>query len=84
MDQSNKPHRTPRETKKSKKHSGGEMFCLLHSKISVANRLTIAKKGPNPKAFAFANPGKLAKQAKRSHDVLLFYTVFYKLEILTM
>lgn len=27
------------------------------------------KTGPNPKAFAFANPGKLAKQAKRSHDV---------------
>ncbi|KAF3908236.1 hypothetical protein AA313_de0204027 [Arthrobotrys entomopaga] len=25
--------------------------------------------GPNPKAFAFANPGKLAKQAKRSHDI---------------
>ncbi|KAJ6256945.1 Ribosome biogenesis protein bms1 [Drechslerella dactyloides] len=25
--------------------------------------------GPNPKAFAFANPGKLAKQARRSHDV---------------
>ncbi|KAK6336786.1 Glycoside hydrolase 2 (Mannanase, beta-galactosidase) [Orbilia javanica] len=25
--------------------------------------------GPNPKAFAFSNPGKLAKQAKRSHDI---------------
>ncbi|KIW08785.1 uncharacterized protein PV09_00720 [Verruconis gallopava] len=25
--------------------------------------------GPNPKAFAFAKPGKLAKQAVRSHDV---------------
>ncbi|KAI5783177.1 hypothetical protein DFH27DRAFT_596498 [Peziza echinospora] len=25
--------------------------------------------GSNPKAFAFANPGKLAKQATRSHDV---------------
>ncbi|KAF8477074.1 hypothetical protein BDZ91DRAFT_778247 [Kalaharituber pfeilii] len=25
--------------------------------------------GPNPKAFAFANPGKLQKQAARSHDV---------------
>ncbi|KAK0621613.1 hypothetical protein B0T17DRAFT_559885 [Bombardia bombarda] len=24
---------------------------------------------PNPKAFAFANPGKLAKQAARSHDI---------------
>ncbi|KAL9608100.1 MAG: hypothetical protein Q9167_007049, partial [Letrouitia subvulpina] len=23
----------------------------------------------NPKAFAYANPGKLAKQAVRSHDV---------------
>ncbi|KAI9684402.1 MAG: Glycoside hydrolase 2 (Mannanase, beta-galactosidase) [Trizodia sp. TS-e1964] len=25
--------------------------------------------GPNPKAFAFANPGRLQKQAARSHDV---------------
>ncbi|MCJ1359911.1 MAG: Glycoside hydrolase 2 (Mannanase, beta-galactosidase) [Icmadophila ericetorum] len=25
--------------------------------------------GPNPKAFAFANPGRLQKQATRSHDV---------------
>ena len=25
--------------------------------------------GPNPKAFAYANPGRLQKQAARSHDV---------------
>jgi ribosome biogenesis protein BMS1 len=25
--------------------------------------------GPNPKAFAFSNPGKLARTAARSHDV---------------
>lgn len=25
--------------------------------------------GSNPKAFAFANPGRLAKEASRSHDV---------------
>ena len=25
--------------------------------------------GPNPKAFAFAAPGRLQKQAARSHDV---------------
>jgi hypothetical protein len=27
--------------------------------------------GHNPKAFSFANPGKLQKQATRSHDVLM-------------
>ncbi len=25
--------------------------------------------GPNPKAFGFSNPGKLARQAARSHDI---------------
>jgi ribosome biogenesis protein BMS1 len=25
--------------------------------------------GPNPKAFAYATPGRLQKQAARSHDV---------------
>lgn len=31
----------------------------------------------NPKAFAYANPGRLAKQAVRSHDVsLLNYELF--------
>jgi hypothetical protein len=30
--------------------------------------------GPNPKAFAFATPGKLQKQAARSHDVWVLVT----------
>lgn len=30
---------------------------------------THARTGQNPKAFAFSNPGKLARQAARSHDV---------------
>lgn len=38
-----------------------------------AHRKTKEKKahsgGPNPKAFAYATPGKLQKQAARSHDV---------------
>lgn len=29
--------------------------------------------GANPKAFAFSNPGKLNKQAARSHDVRICY-----------
>jgi ribosome biogenesis protein BMS1 len=44
-----------------------------------AHRKTKEKKvhsGPNPKAFAFANPGRLAKQAARSHDVrCLFFFI---------
>jgi hypothetical protein len=28
--------------------------------------------GPNPKAFALANPGKGKRQAARSHEVRLF------------
>ena len=30
----------------------------------------------NPKAFGFANPGRLAKQAVRSHDVRLLAKPF--------
>jgi hypothetical protein len=29
----------------------------------------------NPKAFSFANPGRLAKSAARSHDVGLVYSI---------
>ncbi|TVY71385.1 Ribosome biogenesis protein bms1 [Lachnellula suecica] len=43
-DQSNRPHRAPKE---KKKHTGDK----------------------NPKAFGFANPGRLAKTAARSHDI---------------
>lgn len=28
-----------------------------------------SRDGPNPRAFAVANPGRLAKQGARSHDV---------------
>lgn len=36
---------------------------------SSYRKLTVTDK--NPKAFAFANPGRLAKTAARSHDVLI-------------
>jgi hypothetical protein len=33
----------------------------------------------NPKAFSFANPGRLAKSAARSHDVGLLYSIIQAL-----
>ncbi|KAA6409977.1 MAG: ribosome biogenesis BMS1 [Lasallia pustulata] len=45
----------------------------MEDQTNRAHRSTKGKKkhsgGPNPKAFAYANPGRLQKQAARSHDV---------------
>ncbi|KAL9117711.1 MAG: hypothetical protein Q9187_005750, partial [Circinaria calcarea] len=45
----------------------------MEDQTNRAHRKTKEKKkhsgGPNPKAFAYANPGRLQKQAVRSHDV---------------
>ncbi|KAF2435477.1 DUF663-domain-containing protein [Tothia fuscella] len=45
----------------------------MSEQVNRAHRPTKEKKkhagGPNPKAFAFAKPGRLQKQASRSHDV---------------
>ena len=61
-DQKNRPHRTPKE---KKKHTGGK---LLHQPfLTLLPLTTLADR--NPKAFAYARPGRLAKQAVRSHDV---------------
>ncbi|KAK4985014.1 Glycoside hydrolase 2 (Mannanase, beta-galactosidase) [Elasticomyces elasticus] len=46
---------------------------MADNQANRAHRKTKEKKphsgGPNPKAFAYANPGRLQKQAARSHDV---------------
>ena len=60
-DQANRPHR---KTKEKKKHTDGNCSGFL-----VARNTLTAFIGSNPKAFAFANPGRLQKQAARSHDV---------------
>ena len=40
-----------------------------HELIPLRHVNAHAPTGQNPKAFTFSNPGKLAKQAARSHDV---------------
>ncbi|KAG9925305.1 hypothetical protein KCV05_g7621, partial [Aureobasidium melanogenum] len=47
---------------------------MSENQTNRPHRATKEKKAPttgerNPKAFAFARPGKLQKQAARSHDV---------------
>ena len=58
-DQSNRAHRP---TKAKKKHTGG-----WYSPPNTTRNLISLDK--NPKAFAFANTGRLAKTAARSADV---------------
>jgi ribosome biogenesis protein BMS1 len=62
-DQVNRPHR---KAKEKKRRDGGQS-----RSSSVEERLFLltAPKGPNLKAFAYANPGRLQKQAVRSHEV---------------
>lgn len=61
-DQANRPHR---KTKEKKKHTGGEFSQSYNPQPAILTSTTDS----NPKAFAYANPGRLAKQAVRSHDV---------------
>jgi ribosome biogenesis protein BMS1 len=61
-DQANRPHR---KSKEKKKHTGGMLYHPVAADEVRANLST----GPNPKAFGYANPGRLQKQAARSHDV---------------
>lgn len=59
-EQAHKPHR---KSKEKKKHDGG---IFLPPLCSCALLIRV---GPNPKAFAYATPRRLQKQAARSHDV---------------
>ena len=59
-DQANRPHR---KAKVKKKHTGGKET-RDHNEPQCTDFFT----DKNPKAFAYANPGKLQKQATRSHD----------------
>ena len=72
-DQVNKPHRKSKEKKKNKTHSGAFFssvsFPLFLNWTIVEDSDTPTCAGPNVKAFAFAKPGRLHKQAARSHDV---------------
>jgi hypothetical protein len=62
-------------------------FCCLRALVEMADqgnrphRTTKEKKphtgGPNPKAFAYAAPGRLQKTAARSHDVHFIFTCYY-------
>ena len=61
-DQVNRPHRTPKE--KKKRAPGGQFVCADFGD----SRLT-ATPEKNVKAFAYANPGRLNKQAARAQDV---------------
>ncbi|KAL9102131.1 MAG: hypothetical protein Q9163_002692 [Psora crenata] len=61
-DQQNRPHR---KTKEKKKHTGGKVPTFARTLSPPP--LTILDR--NPKAFGYANPGRLAKQAVRSHDI---------------
>lgn len=60
-DQVHKPHR---KSKEKKQHSGG----LYHNRYCYEG-LANSAKDRNPKAFAFANPGRLQRTAARSQDV---------------
>ncbi|KAK5143579.1 hypothetical protein LTR04_001850 [Oleoguttula sp. CCFEE 6159] len=60
----NQAHQPHRKTKEKKAHSGGQSE--LRSEHAQQDT---DFPGPNPKAFAYANPGRLQKQAARSHDV---------------
>jgi ribosome biogenesis protein BMS1 len=64
-DQANRPHRKP---KAKKKHTGG-----LSRRIRQKAQDTDFPVDHNPKAFAFAKPGRLHKAAARSHDVCKFF-----------
>ena len=44
-----------------------------HRKTKVKKKHT---RDRNPKAFGYANPGRLAKQAVRSHDVSLLLDLY--------
>ena len=63
--QTHRPHR-PSKEKKKHAHTGGSS---LNSLQSLFWRKLNCFLDRNPKAFAFANPGRLAKTAARSHDV---------------
>jgi hypothetical protein len=83
-DQTNRPHRKSRE--KKKKHDGMwarilpfptfPSFLLYSKDLNncfglMLRRMICSLAGPNPKAFALANPGRGKRQAARSHDVCL-------------
>lgn len=54
--------------------------CWRFVSTSLLNRPSLFLVDKNPKAFAYANPGRLAKSAARSHDVcLLSYLRVYML-----
>lgn len=77
-DQANRPHR---KTKEKKRHTGGVLPIIPNLSAMILSPST----GPNPKAFGYANPGRLAKQAVRSHDVCehdfgLLYASSYRID----
>ena len=62
--QTHKTHRKTKE-KKIKSKSGKNMI----QRLPYLSHLLKIGIGTNPKAFAFAAPGRLQKQAARNHDV---------------
>lgn len=64
--QVHKPHRKAKE-KKQKQNTGGELFDL--SSMVIPTTTNTRRTERNPKAFAFSNPGRLARTAARSQDV---------------
>jgi ribosome biogenesis protein BMS1 len=65
-DQTNRPHR---KSKEKKKHDGETLTITLQEFNALQCADIIFYAGPNPKAFALANPGKGKRQAARSHEV---------------